>query len=273
MFKESIFILFKKFWSDTPANMLDVQMFSAMGFSVMCMWVRLHVFHIVCSLRTTHIVPVLVLHHVAWRCQQHNWFVICCTASAPCWPDTLLFPAYTSFLLFSPLLCLSLPLLFLLTTYSSCPLLCSPSLFLSLEILSLLGVLTWIALPPGLLQAPFIMMLQFNVKFILLFAVALPCLLCLYTTFGFSLRAPVDSVTLATFLFFSLSAPRPTRILCEPVFEFELKMLICWSALLPPEYAGGPRGVKMCTNYSPNEFCTHASLREWNFILHFSKLI
>lgn len=75
------------------------------------------------------------------------------------------------------------------------------SLSLSLEILSLLCELTWIALPPGLPQAPFIMMLQFNVKFILLFAVASPHSLCLDSTFGsFFLMAPVDSAALATFL-------------------------------------------------------------------------
>lgn len=50
-------------------------------------------------------------------------------------------------------------------------------------------------------------------------------------------------------------------------------MLICGSALLASEYTGGPRCVKMCANYSPNEFCVHASLRAWNSILRFSELV
>lgn len=175
-------------------------------------------FHIVCSLRETQIVPVLVLHHASWRCQQHNWFVLCCTASASRWPDMLLFFCiHLLSLVFSLSLCffllLSIPVVLSFVVYIS--------LSWSLEILSLLWELTWIALPPGLPQAPFIMMLQFNVKFILLFAVALPHSLCLYSTFGFSLRNPVDSVTITGFLVFPL-----VRAICPGLTQIQCKSCV-----------------------------------------------
>lgn len=137
---------------------------------------------------------------------QHHADLTCC-----------FFSAYTSFHLFSLSLCffllLSIPVVLSFVVYIS--------LSWSLEILSLLWELTWIALPPGLPQAPFIMMLQFNVKFILLFAVALPHSLCLYSTFGFSLRNPVDSVTITGFLVFPL-----VRAICPGLTQIQCKSCV-----------------------------------------------
>lgn len=101
-----------------------------------------------CSLKMSAAQLVrIVLHCISTTMTWHAAFFCTCLHS----------------LVFSPPLSLSLSFFFSFTISPNCAFFSSLSLAhffsRSLEILSLLWELTWIALPPGLPQAPFIMML------------------------------------------------------------------------------------------------------------------